>query len=226
MVSIAAVIGATGGIGAALVEALTARGMEVHAFSRTGTVPVDVTDEASIAAAAATLPDAPTLVFCATGMLHDGVTMPERALKELDGARLAHMFAVNTIGPSLVLKHFAPLLPRDRRSAIAVLSARVGSIGDNRTGGWYGYRASKAALNMIVRCAAIELSRSRPQAVCVGLHPGTVATGLSRPFQARVAAGRLFTPDDSAAKLLAVLDDLQSSDSGGCFAWDGTRIEP
>ncbi len=226
MVSLAAVIGASGGIGAALVEALTARGMDVHAFSRTGTIPLDVTDEASIAAAAATLPHPPALVICATGVLHDGVTMPERSLKELDATRLARMFAVNTIGPALVLKHFAPLLPRDRSSAIAVLSARVGSIGDNRTGGWYGYRASKAALNMMVRCAAIELSRSRPQAVCVGLHPGTVATSLSGPFQSRVAPGRLFTPADSAGKLLAVLDGLGPSDSGGCFGWDGARIEP
>ncbi len=224
--SVAVVIGAGGGIGAALVDALSARGDHVHALSRNGTPPVDVTDEASLAAAAGTIGSPIDTVICATGMLHEGDTMPERALKELDGTTLARLFAVNTIGPALVLKHFAPLLVRDRPATIAVLSARVGSIGDNRTGGWYGYRASKAALNMIVRCAAIELVRSRPQARCVGLHPGTVDTGLSRPFQARVPADRLFTPADSAAKLLAVLDGLGAGDSGGCFAWDGQRIVP
>ena len=165
-------------------------------------------------------------MIVATGMLHDGGRGPERALRDLDPAALARLFAVNTIGPALVLKHFAPLLARDRPAVFALLSARVGSIADNRTGGWYGYRASKAALNMIVRSAAIELARSRPQSFCVGLHPGTVDTGLSRPFQARVPAARLFTPEIAARHLLEVIGRLAPGDTGRCFAWDGTEILP
>jgi NAD(P)-dependent dehydrogenase (short-subunit alcohol dehydrogenase family) len=122
------------------------------------------------------------------------------------------------------MKHFAPLMPRDRRAAFAALSARVGSIGDNRLGGWHSYRASKAALNMLLRNLAVELARSHPQAVVAGLHPGTVDTGLSRPFQKGVADGKLFTPEFSAASLMAVLDGLTPADSGGFFAWDGVRI--
>ena len=123
-------------------------------------------------------------------------------------------------------KYFAPLLAKDRRTVVAALSARVGSISDNRSGGWYGYRASKAALNMIVKSAAIELRRSRPQAICVALHPGTVDTALSKPFQARVPAEKLFAAQYSADQLLAVLVDLGPGDSGAIFAWDGARIQP
>ncbi len=122
---------------------------------------------------------------------------------------------VNAIGPALVAKHLLPLLPRDGRSVFAALSARVGSIGDNRLGGWHGYRASKAALNMLLRCLHVELVRTRPEALCVGLHPGTVDTPLSRPFQRGVPEGRLFTPEDAAARLLAVLDGLRA-EHGGC----------
>lgn len=228
MVTTAVVIGAGGGIGRALADALVSgrRYDRVHALSRTSVPPVDVTDEASIATAAERIGAPVDLLIIATGILHDGAAMPERALKELDAATLSHLFAINTIGPALVLKHFAPLLPRDAASAIAVLSARVGSISDNRSGGWYGYRASKAALNMIVRSAAIELSRSRPRAVCVALHPGTVDTGLSRPFQSRVPADKLFTPAFSAARMLDVLNGLTPADTGRCFAWDGTVIAP
>lgn len=228
MVTTAVVIGAGGGIGRALADALVSgrRYDRVHALSRTSVPPVDVTDEASIAAAAERIGAPVDLLIVATGILHDGAAMPERALKELDAATLSHLFAINTIGPALVLKHFAPLLPRDAASAIAILSARVGSISDNRSGGWYGYRASKAALNMIVRSAAIELSRSRPRTVCVALHPGTVDTGLSRPFQSRVPADKLFTPAFSAARMLDVLNGLTPADTGRCFAWDGTVIAP
>jgi NAD(P)-dependent dehydrogenase (short-subunit alcohol dehydrogenase family) len=122
------------------------------------------------------------------------------------------------------MKHFAPLMPRDRRAVFAALSARVGSIGDNRLGGWHSYRASKAALNMLLRNLAVELGRSHPQAVVAGLHPGTVDTGLSKPFQKAVAEGKLLTPAFSAERLLAVLDGLTPADSGGVFAWDGARI--
>jgi NAD(P)-dependent dehydrogenase (short-subunit alcohol dehydrogenase family) len=233
----AVVIGAGGGIGAALVERLVAdaRYDVVHALSRLprpdAPTPIrsgviDIADAQSIAAAAASIEAPVDLVVVATGMLHEGGHGPERALRELDPDRLARSFAINAIGPALVLRHFAPLLPRDRRAAIALLSARVGSISDNRSGGWYGYRASKAALNMIVRTAAIEIARVRPEALCVALHPGTVDTALSAPFQARVAPGRLFTPAFAADRLLRVLDGLAPAASGRCFAWDGAEIVP
>lgn len=233
----AVIVGAGGGVGGALASALAADGRfdVVHALSRqpvpAAAAPIrrgaiDVTDEASIRAAAALVTTPIDLIVVATGILHEAGRMPERALRELDGATLARLFEVNTIGPALVLKHFAPLLARDRRSVFALLSARVGSISDNRGGGWYGYRASKAALNMIVRSAAIELGRSRPQAICVALHPGTVDTGLSRPFQARVPPDKLFAPAFAATRLLAVIDGLTIADSGRCFAWNGDRIDP
>ena len=140
------------------------------------------------------------------------------------------MFSVNAIGPALVAKHLLPLKPRDRPSLFAALSARVGSIGDNRLGGWYGYRASKAALNMLVRTLAIEHARTRPLGICVAIHPGTVDTPLSAPFQAGVPPEKLFTPARSAASLLAVMDRLRPADTGGFFAFcsavNGPRREP
>lgn len=233
----AAVIGAGGGIGAALVRRLAEdeRFEVVYALSRhPGTLsdaavvslPVDVGDETSIAAAAQAIGGSLDLVIIATGLLHEGGRGPERALQDLDAGWLARNFAINTIGPTLALRFFVPLLPRAGRSVIAALSARVGSMADNRTGGWYGYRASKAALNMVVRCAAIEIGRTRPEAVCAALHPGTVATALSRPFQARVPPERLFEPAFAAERLLAVLDGLTPAQSGRCYAWDGTEIAP
>lgn len=222
----AVVIGASGGIGAALAEALRAsqRFAVVHALSRSGTG-LDLEDEVSIAAAAARVAEgpAPTLVFVATGVLHHGQA-PERTYKAMTADHLLRDYRVNTVGPALVAKHFLPLLPRDRRAAFAALSARVGSISDNRLGGWHSYRASKAGLNMILRNLAVELARSHPQAVVAGLHPGTVATDLSAPFQKGVRPEKLFTPAYSAERLLAVLDGLTPADSGGVFAWDGARI--
>lgn len=232
----AVVIGAGGGIGGALVDALEASGRYacIHALSRRappdrGAVSggiIDVTDEASIADAAERIGAPLDLVIIASGILHENGRMPERALRELTGAGLARLFAVNTIGPALAIKHFAPLLGRDRRTVIAALSARVGSISDNRNGGWYSYRASKAALNMIVKSAAIELARTRPQALCVALHPGTVDTALSEPFQRGVPAGTLFAPAHAARQLLDVMDGLAPAQSGDIFAWDGSRIDP
>lgn len=222
----AVVIGATGGIGTAVVERLRASGRfaVVHALSRSGTG-LDLEDEASIAAAAATVSEGPppALVFVATGVLHDGHE-PERSHRALTAEHLLRDYRVNAVGPALVAKHFLPLLPRDRRAVFAALSARVGSIGDNRLGGWHAYRASKAALNMVLRNLAIELARTHPQAVVAGLHPGTVETALSAPFRKGVAAAKLFTPDHSAGRLLAVLDGLTPTDTGGVFAWDGARI--
>lgn len=227
----AAVIGASGGIGAALAERLRVSGCEVHALMRSAAHTeqfIDLEDEASIAAAAQRLSVAGPfdLVIVATGLLQGAGTMPEKRWSELNGDALARYFAVNATGPALVAKHFLPLLPRHGRAGFAALSARVGSIGDNALGGWYGYRASKAALNMLIKTLAIELARSRPDAFCAALHPGTVDTALSQPFQRGVSPERLFTPDLSAQHLLRVLDGLGPTDSGRCFAWDGSAVAP
>lgn len=224
--SSAVVIGASGGIGAAVAATLRGSGRfaVVHALSRSGTG-LDLEDEDAVASAAAGIADgpAPTLVFVATGVLHHGEA-PERSFRAMTADHLLRDFRINTVGPALVAKHFLPLLPRDRPAAFAALSARVGSISDNRLGGWHSYRASKAGLNMILKNLAIEMSRTHPLAMVAGLHPGTVATDLSAPFQKGVKPERLFTPAYSAERLLAVLDALTPADSGGVFAWDGARI--
>ncbi|NBB71997.1 MAG: SDR family NAD(P)-dependent oxidoreductase [Alphaproteobacteria bacterium] len=232
----AVVVGAAGGIGAAVVERLARddRIGRVEAWARRPLEPagkvrtdgVDVTDEASIEAAAARLEEGPLdLVLVTTGVLHDDAGLrPEKSWRQLDAGALARSYTINAIGPALVAKHLLPRLRRDHKAVFGALSARVGSIEDNRIGGWYAYRASKAALNQILRTLAIELARRRPAAVCVGLHPGTTDTALSAPFQANVPEGKLFTPAFVAERLLAVVDDLDASASGGLYAWDGARI--
>lgn len=226
----AVVIGASGGIGAALVEALEEEGTPVLGFARafTGDRHIDLTDAATIAAAAATIAKepAPELVIVATGLLHEGGHGPEKALRDLDPDWLARTYQVNAIGPALVAKHLLPLMPRAGRSVFAALSARVGSISDNSLGGWYGYRASKAALNQLVRTLAIEDRRRNPRGIVVALHPGTVDTDLSRPFQGNVQPGRLFTPARAAVQLLDVLDGLKVPDSGRLFDWEGKEVAP
>ncbi|WP_243445809.1 SDR family NAD(P)-dependent oxidoreductase [Polymorphobacter arshaanensis] len=183
---------------------------------------LDLTQPASIAAACANITEPVDLVLVATGVLHDATHGPERSLAALDADWLAQSFAVNAIGPALVAQALLPKLRRDRKTAFAALSARVGSISDNRLGGWYGYRASKAALNQLVRTAAIEQARRNPQSLVVTLHPGTVDTQLSKPFQRGVP--ELFDTATSARLLLDVLDTLTPADSGGLFAWDGSAI--
>jgi NAD(P)-dependent dehydrogenase (short-subunit alcohol dehydrogenase family) len=236
----AVVVGASGGIGAALVAALAdesafptvlalSRGFsddrETGQKARCGYI--DVTNEDSIAAAARRIASPIRLLIVATGVLHGHKNLqPEKTFRALDGAALLENFRVNTVGPALVAKHFLPLLASRGKTVFAALSARVGSIGDNRAGGWHGYRASKAALNMIIKNLAIEMARKYPEMICVGLHPGTVDTGLSRPFQRGVPTEKLFAPAYSAARLLAVIDGLSVPDSGGVFAWNGTRIPP
>lgn len=226
----AAVIGASGSIGAALADALEGCGTEVVRFSRVsaGQNHLDLTDESSIAdAAKLAAGDGPLdLVLVATGYLHGEAGGPEKDWRQITGDELSHNFAINATGPALVAKHFLPLLAEDRRAGFAALSARVGSISDNGLGGWYSYRASKAALNMLVRTLSIELARKKPEAFCVGLHPGTVDTRLSEPFQRGVPEGKLFTPDRAAHYLLGVLGELSHEDSGRCFAWDGKEITP
>lgn len=221
---LAIVIGATGGIGAALANALEARGQFVLRLSRSSTPPLDLLDEASIAAAAvhAARRGEIRLLIDATGFLHDDRFRPEKGLRDLDPWALAQNFAVNAIGPALLMKHFLPLLPRDGRSLFATLSAKVGSIGDNRLGGWHGYRAAKAALNQLVRTAAIEVARRAPEAICIALHPGTVDTPLSAPFSK--AGLDVHPPAEAAAQMLATLDALTPADSGGFFSYDGARL--
>ena len=226
----AIVIGASGGIGAALEEALVDEGAFdiVHGFarSRSGAQHLDLEDEASISAAAAFVAKgpAPTLVIVATGLLHDGARGPEKSMRDLDPAWLMRNFAVNTIGPTLVAKHFLPLGAKGNRAVFAALSARVGSITDNKMGGWYGYRAAKAALNMMIRSLAIEEKRRNDRSIVVALHPGTVDTNLSKPFQGNVQPGQLFDAGRAAVQLLDVIDGLKVPDSGKVFAWDGAEI--
>ncbi len=234
-----AVIGATGGVGGAIVGALardagvgriwvTSRTNFEHPCERVMPLLLDLMDEATIAQSAARIAATGVpldLVFVATGILHDGDGLqPEKSWRSLDQAALRRAFDVNCIGPALVAKHFLPLLRRDGKAVFAALSARVGSISDNRLGGWYGYRASKAALNMTIRTLAIELARRNPAAVCVGLHPGTVDTDLSRPFQRGVPTERLFSPELAAEQLLTVIDSLTPPSSGRLFTWDGSEI--
>lgn len=232
----AIVFGASGGIGSALVAGLRARGAgEVFAASRTrpDSLPegaqwlrFDFDDEASIAEAVRALGAPVDCAIIASGVLSlaDG-TGPERSYRQVEAAAMARVFHLNTIGPALVAKHVLPLLPRDRRSVFAALSARVGSIGDNRIGGWHSYRASKAALNMLLRNYAIELGRTHRQAVVVGLHPGTVDTPLSEPFQANLPEGQLTERGAAANNLLDVIDGLTPEDSGHVFDWRGERVE-
>ena len=224
----AVVIGSSGGIGRSFVSALEADPSfaQVSTFSRSNPDrAIDLADEASIERAANSVGDELDLVIVATGILHDQQMQPEKAMRELDGSAMATVLAANTIGPALVAKHFLPRLRRDSKTVFAALSARVGSISDNRLGGWTSYRASKAALNMVIRTLSIEQARRRPESVVVGLHPGTVDTKLSAPFQRNVPQGKLFTPEIAATHLLRVIDGLQSRDSGGFFAWDGQAID-
>ncbi len=227
----AVVIGASGGIGGALVAQLRDDPSfgAVFALARSfdGDARIDITDEASIMAAAARLSAPLRLVIVATGALQgSGFPQPEKTFRALDPVALMESFRVNTVGPALVAKHLLPLMAPGGKIVFAALSARVGSIGDNRAGGWHAYRASKAALNMILRNLAIEVGRRNPEAICVGLHPGTVDTGLSRPFQRGLPEGQLFTPAVSARHLLGVIDGLTASDSGHVLAWDGQTIVP
>ncbi|WP_017672579.1 SDR family NAD(P)-dependent oxidoreductase [Blastomonas sp. AAP53] len=225
------IIGASGGIGAALARQAQARGDQVTGFARSydGPLHLDLEDESSIADAAAYLREqeiVPECVIVATGLLHADGKGPEKSLKGIDPVWMARNFAVNTIGPALVAKHFVPLMPRKAPAHFAAIGARVGSISDNRLGGWYGYRAAKAALHMTIRNIAIEWGRRNDQAICVALHPGTVDTALSQPFQGNVAEGRLFDADHSASCLLDALAGLSAADSGGIFAFDGSAIQP
>ncbi len=235
----AVVVGATGGLGRAFAEALLedaalgkllacSRSDPGLNHPRAAWQRLDLEDDASIAAAAEAAESTlgPLhLVIVATGLLHDGAGLqPEKTWRTIEAEALERAYRVNAVGPALIAKHFLPRLERGRKTAFAVVTARVGSISDNQLGGWYAYRASKAAANMLVRTFSIELARRNPAALCVALHPGTVDTALSEPFQGGVPQGKLFSPAKSSRHLLGVLDDLGPDDSGQLYAWDGPRI--
>lgn len=216
----ALVIGASGGIGSAIAAALGARGVAVTGVSRS-VDGLDVTDEGSVEAALAELEGPYDLIFVATGALEIDGASPEKSLDQLTAKRLADQFALNCIGPSLVLKHARHLLPRDRRAVFAALSARVGSIGDNRLGGWYAYRTAKAALNQMIHTAAVELKRTHKKSICVALHPGTVATDFTAKYAGR---HKTVPPGEAAQNLLKVLDGLTPEQTGRFFDWAGKPV--
>jgi len=233
------VVGASRGIGRALADALIARddvaqvyvaGRTAPAFDTPKAVPLalDVGDEDSLARATAII-GAQTarlhLVINTAGILHDGAALqPEKSITRVTAETLTASFRVNAYGPILLAKHLLPLLRHTKPCVFASLSARVGSIQDNRLGGWYAYRAAKAAQNQLLRTFAVELARSNPRACVLALHPGTVDTALSRPFQANVTADKLFTPAVAAARLLTVIADRTPADSGTFWGWDGQPI--
>lgn len=225
---LAVVIGPTGGIGAAIRDLLSERldADRVIGLGRSSDPRLDMLDEHSIEQAAQSLKGRGQeirLIFDATGALSWQGHQPEKSWRALDADAMARSFAINAIGPALIMKHFLPLLPREGKSVFATLSARVGSIGDNALGGWYSYRASKAALNQLVKCSAIELKRSRKDAICIALHPGTVATSLSEGFAK--SGLEVQRPEQAAARLLGVIDGLSAVDTGSFRDHLGKPIE-
>ena len=194
---------------------------------RLSVLKLDVTQEESIEAAAAATADLELpvrLIINSSGILHDNGFRPERRLADIEPAVIQQVFAINAFGPLLVAKHFSPLFDRRARTVLANLSARVGSIEDNALGGWYSYRASKAAQNMFTRNLSVELKRRYQGVICVALHPGTVDTELSRPFQRSVPEHKLFSVERAANQLIGVINGLQASDNGRFYGWDGAEI--
>ncbi|MGD8355161.1 MAG: SDR family NAD(P)-dependent oxidoreductase [Methyloceanibacter sp.] len=223
---VAVVLGATGGIGQALSSDIAYRGQfdQILKLGRSTDPAIDILDEESLARAARHAGELGhvRLVIDATGFLHDEHQGPEKTWRDITPEALSRSFALNAIGPALIMKQFLPLLPSTGKAVFATLSARVGSIGDNRLGGWYGYRASKCALNQFVHTASIELQRRRPEAVCVALHPGTVDTPLSQPFSR--SGLNVKQPSEAASSLISVIDALGPYDTGGFFDWRGTAV--
>ncbi len=232
------IIGASGGIGNAVVDLLSEQDSIEHILAcgrseishkalKVEYHPIDLTDEDTIEKAAKRAVEIgpQDLVFVTTGFLHNGDIHPEKAIRDLSIEGFEQNFAINTIGPAMVAKHFLPIMRKNERSVFACLSARVGSISDNGLGGWYAYRASKAALNMVLKNLSIEAARRYKQMIILGLHPGTVDSALSKPFQGNVRDDKLFTPHYSAERLLDVIQNAKIENSGDIIAWDGQRIE-
>ena len=236
----AVLVGANGGIGRAVAARLIDQNLCEHLFALSRLPPEAQHDRVTPLHADYDAPEsleqaagairasgrAPDLLLIATGVLHGPSLKPEKSLRQLQPAAAERVFYLNTIGPMLALKALLPLVPRRQHAVVAALSARVGSISDNRLGGWYAYRASKSALNMMLKSAAIETARQDPTLTCIGLHPGTVDTALSDPFQANVAPGKLFSPAQCAAYLCQVIAEVEPSRTGQVIAWDGSAVEP
>jgi len=232
------IIGASGAIGSSFINyyanqnpsniiySLTRREIK-YSNDNIKNILIDIEDEQTIVSAASICSQHGSFdkIIVATGILHDENLSPEKSFRHLEKEKFERVFSVNTFGPAIIARYFIPLLNKEKTSFFGVLSARVGSISDNKIGGWYSYRASKAALNMIIKSLSIEVARNNPNAIIVGLHPGTVDSNLSNPFQKNVSDGKLFTPDHSIAKMTNVINSLTTRDTGNCFAWDGERIE-
>ena len=235
-----AVFGASGAIGSAFVDecldrydtakifcfARSPERIPVHARVETHIFSLDDPDGLKASAKAIQADGGLDLIFVATGQLHSATTKPEKTIRSLSVTGMEETLRTNTILPALIMKHFLPLLPKHKKAVFAAISARVGSISDNFSGGWYSYRASKAALNMLIRCAAIEMQRTHQNAVVIGMHPGTVDSTLSKPFQGNIPSGQLMRPVKSAAMLLDVITNVDQSQTGKCLAYDGTEISP
>ncbi len=216
----ALIIGSSGGIGRAMCDTLDTRGVMVTGLSRRAGQ-IDVTDEGSVASAMRAVAGPFELVFIATGALGISGAVPEKSIRSLSTADMQAQFLLNAIGPALVMKHAIGVLPRNTRCVMAILSARVGSVGDNRLGGWYSYRAAKAALNQLIKCTAIELARSHKHAACVALHPGTVATEFTQKYVGRHPA---VSPQQAANNLIRVIETLTPEQSGGFYDWSGAAV--
>lgn len=234
-----AVFGSGGGIGQAFLKILSSlvQVQKIYSFSsqklsiensKVIHKKIHLNNEEEIKNAAGTFLDKErlSLIIVAVGALHNESQSinPEKSYNDISLQNLKYIYEVNTFIPALIMKHFLPLLDKNQKAVFAALSARVGSISDNNLGGWYSYRSSKAALNMLVKTASIELNRRNKKSIIVGLHPGTVDTKLSKPFQKNIKADSLFSPDKSVSCLLSVVDELNVEDSGGFFAWDGKAI--
>ena len=234
-----AITGASGALGKAFVNNLAAIDVveTINVFSRSEenfhsekifTHLIDYKDEDEIIEASkiSSAKSSLDLVIVANGILHNELVFPEKKISEITEEKFQEVFFVNTILPSIIAKHFIPKLSQNNQSILAFMAARVGSISDNKLGGWYAYRASKAALNMVIKNLSIEAGRKNKNAVLVGLHPGSVVSNLSKPFQSNVPEKKLFTPDQSVKYLLKILFNLKIADTGKIFAWNGDEIHP
>ena len=235
-----AVIGSSGAIGNAVSKILLddesvesvytfSRSISPNTSDKDNKIYIDIENEESIKDAVKKIPQDIKfdLIFVATGILHnDNDVYPEKSIRDISAERFKKVLMINTVGPALIGKYFIPFLNRENKNVFAFLSARVGSISDNKLGGWYSYRASKTALNQVVKNFSIEIKRSNPNSIFIGLQPGTVKSNLSKPFEKNVQSENLFTPDYSAIKLLEVIDALTSDDSGKLYAWNGEEIQP
>ncbi len=235
-----AIIGSSGAIGNSICKILLteypikklykfSRKVEEEDTNKIKNIAMDIENEDSIKESLKHLPvDIKfDLIFIATGILHNkNEIFPEKSIKDLNTAMFQKVLLVNTIGPSLIGKYFIPFLKKDVKSIFAILSARVGSISDNRLGGWYSYRASKAALNQVIKNFSIEIKRTNPNAIFVGLQPGSVKSSLSKPFEKNINKEKLFSADFSAKTLLKLIDSLDYKDSGKLFSWNGEEIQP